>query len=150
MAVPPLTATEEPNVARGAVACGELGLLGPRGAALHEDVGGTLTCAAVNPVLRRTDDGRAAAHGHGGAEPVARRAVACGELGLLGPRGAAPHEDEGGTSESADDGDVAAHRHGAAEPTARPAIVRGQRGLLGPGRPAAREDEGGAWTVPAP
>ena len=80
-------------VARDAVARGELGLLRPRGAALHEDVRRAVTAVGAGTGAEGTDDGRAAAHRHRVAEAVARRAVARGELGLLGPGGAALHED---------------------------------------------------------
>ncbi len=82
MAVPPLIDTEEPNKSHVRVAHRELGLLGPRGAALHEDVRGT--CSALpSPVVRGADDGRTAAHGHRGAADA-------GELWPAGSRWCRP------------------------------------------------------------
>jgi len=64
-----------------AVASGELGLLFPTHASMHEHVGRPGRAAVVDS----SDDDRVSIYGHGIAELVAAHAIARGELGLLLP-----------------------------------------------------------------
>ncbi len=103
------------RVARVSVARRELGLLGPGGAALHEDV----RRAGIGVAGPRADERRGAVDRHREAEEVGRHAVARRQLLLLHPGGAALHEHVGGAGGAdalrADDRGGAAQRHRVAE-----------------------------------
>ncbi len=91
------------------VARGQLLLLGPGGAALREHVGRAALGLAARRVVRGADHrdrgGAGGAHRDRGAERVAGRVVAGGQLLLLGPGGAALGEHVGGAGAG-----LAAHR----------------------------------------
>lgn len=111
-------------IAGRAIDHGELGLLFPTHASMHEHVGRPGRAAVVDG----SDDDGVPIHGYGVAELVAARAIACGEFGLLLPARSAPGEHIGHSYpvvlevRPGDDG-IPAYRHDGAEDITGHAII---------------------------